>query len=408
MKKLIICILTIIIYHTSSAQNFYKLMGEYDGKTVKLMWFIYKWNPSAIGVDIKKRVGNGEWKTVNSAEIIPSFGVDKDLSYADNNIQVQSELNKKAATLIASGKFKTVSSTDYIKKLKTDSSTMLSLTFLFVNDFDLAILNGFGLTDRDVPQGEVEYGLFFHGINADQPLATYTFTSGKSSLSDVNYTLKFKPNLAKTAVNIYYNIDMESANKSNYNGINIYRKKEGENWDKLNKSPIWFTSISKTKEPFYLDEKVEKGIDYIYTLAPVSIFGTEGEKTEHIYNPSKYAGTILPSTIAENKKVTDGDGLGLNWDFDATQEMYIKGFIIQRKPHIDSAFTDITGIISANERNYKDVTNKLYNNYYFYRIKIIPNDDQSLQNILGKEVLVYYKPELKPTMPQGLRGEIVT
>ncbi|MDZ4757280.1 MAG: hypothetical protein SGJ10_03955 [Bacteroidota bacterium] len=409
MKKVILSILTVIICHTSSvAQSFYKLMGEHDGKTVKLMWLIYKWDKNAIGVDIKKRVGKGSWTTVNTTEIIPSFGNDKDLSYADNDIQRQNELNKKAAALIASGKFKPVSSTDYIKKLKTDSSTMLSLTFLFVNDFDLAVLNGFGLTDKDVPSGEVEYGLFFHGINADEPLATYAFTSGKPSLSSVDYTLKFKPNLSKTALNIYYDIDLLVAQKSNYNGFNIYKKNEDGNWHKLTSSPIWFNTLYKTKEHFYLDQKVNKDSNYIYSLVSVSIFGTEGGKIEHLYNPRKFAGTILPSTIAENKKITDGDGLGLTWTFDIAQESFIKGFVVQRKPHIDSAFADISSIIPANERNYKDITNKLYNNYHFYRIKIVPHDDQSLDNILGKELLIYYRPELKPNIPQGLQAQFIS
>ncbi len=408
MKKIIISILVIIIYNTSTAQNFYKLMGEYDGKNVKLMWFIYKWNPAAIGVDVKKRVGNGEWKTVNTSEIIPSLTMEKDLSYADSDESGLNKLKRKLSTILGSGKYKTVSSTDYLKKLKTDSAAMLSLTFLFVNDFDLAMLNGFGLTDRDVPNGDVEYGLFFHGISADKPLASYTFASGKSSLSNINYTLKFKPNLLKTVVNIYYQINMDIANKSNYQGVNIYKKKVGGNWEKLNQTPIWFTTIGKTKEPYYLDEKIEKGASYIYSLAPVSIFGTEGEKTEQTYNPNNYAGTILPSSISENKKATDGDGLGLSWTFDSTKESYIKGFIIQRKPNLNGEYTDISSLINSNQRTYKDVTNKLYNNYHFYRIKTIPNNDQSMQEIIGKEVLMYYRPVLKPAIPQGLRGEFVT
>jgi hypothetical protein len=397
---------------TAQAQhNRYSIYAEGHPDQVKLLWLPTVWPSNLTGFDIKKRPagGNEGWQPVNASYIFPELSFEKDLSNIDNNSAEQQRLQKKLKKLIADKKVRPTPNKAYLAKLQSDSTAVTALFLPISLDYDFALLNGFGMVDRNVKAGEYEYGLFLH--NADnsvstQPVATVKVSAGAEPEIKIPVDFSFKTAAVKTKLQLVWKINSAAYKKLLLNGFNIYRKDGKTGYAKLNATPLWPNLDKETSTSFLMNEDLKPNVIYQYTIAPVSLFGTEGERTELTYDPSQLPGDITPPELENLPQPADaGNGLVLGWKFDPKSEKDIKGFYLARKTNVDSQYTALTTtMLPPSARSYSDNKGLKRQTYYFYRLSAIRTDGAIFRS---REVLVYYTPVLRPAAPIGLKAKWV-
>ncbi|MBI3234735.1 MAG: hypothetical protein HYZ42_11980, partial [Bacteroidetes bacterium] len=387
MKKIIVLIqLCFCTWVIQAQNNICTLKGESDGKQVKLLWLMSHWQEDFKGFEVKRRASNGAWENLTTTYIKPEMYENKDLSNVIKDPAELKRVTSKQQELIQSGKNYNVKTEEYIDKLSKDSGSFMGLLLTFTNDYDLALMNGFGFIDFDIPKGDVwEYGVFLVSTKSDNNaklLQSFKWKYGTSTLQEVKVDVKARPNNLKTALNIKWSFDGKELQQKGYNGFNLYRKNDNSTLEKLNNGTIWKNGKGLMSHSF-LVEKVDLSNKQRYIIKCISAFGTESKGHEIIYDPNLYFGNIEPPAILQDQIKMEVNYMQLEWKFDSQNQKYIKGFIVQRRPSIDSAFVNISSLIPANINVFKDSVRLKYDTYYFYRVIAKTIDDETLSKLLA-------------------------
>lgn len=384
------------------------LKGEYNGKEVKLMWFFSRWKNFYLGVDIKRRLLDGSWELLTPNGITPATDI-RNYDEVAKISTVSERIKTKHNDIITKGQLKAISSSEYRSRLIRDTSSVIALSLHFSNDYDMALIHGFGYCENlPVSNGSYEYGLFLRADGAEngRQLQTWKCVSGSSSLKNISISLKAYPNPDKDKINVSFSCSNHDLESSGYAGFIVEKKLETD----LTSTPIHEGVIWKnTKKPvnhFLIDKKIEIGKVYLYTVKPVSIFGTMGLETTFLYNPEDFMGYASPPVLADSSIRSYTEGINISWTFDLKSNKFIHGFYIERKAHIDSSFVRVSSIIAPEVRNYLDKNRLKYENYYFYRIVAIPREPE-IKNLYSIEMLTYYRPSVEMPVVSGVKAEYV-
>ena len=163
-----------------------KLIGEGNGEVVRLKWVASSWPQNLEGFFIKRRSVTNEnsssWTAIHTDIIYPELSVHKSLANVETLASEQKRLNAKLTKMIGEGKARELSRAAFYQEILTNQVQLKNLRIGFVVDYDLALLEGFGLVDRNMAAGQTyEYGLFAkHSDQAvdDKPTDTFTWKYG--------------------------------------------------------------------------------------------------------------------------------------------------------------------------------------------------------------------------------------
>ena len=199
MQRLIIYIL-ILFSITAPAQDFScMLLGEGNGTLVRLKCLPDNWPATLEGYHIKRRASNSSaWVNVSKQLIVPKIDANDTYANIDPAISEQERLANKVDSLIASGRTQETTPLEFYNRYLINQNSLESLKMGFLVDYDLALIQGFGLVDRNMPPAEVyEYGLFAKFKNQavqETPAATFTWTYGDK----IDLEVPFSSTIRKT------------------------------------------------------------------------------------------------------------------------------------------------------------------------------------------------------------------
>lgn len=388
----------------------YTLFGEGNEQQVKLLWVVKNWPDDLTGFTVKRRaITNGQasaWEAINTSPVLPGLHRFKSLTNLNLSAIELQVLAAKLRKLLKEGKTKEIATEEYLQKLRSDPTAMKGLLIPFALDFDFALLNGFGIIDHALPKADrYEFALFPVDSEAvgEEAVATYNWQFGTKPDLSIPLEIKLNPSHSRNWLELEWLVDASEYTAKAINGFNVYRKKIGEDFTKLNTNPIWLTTDLETGKLSFHDEQLKEETVYTYAVAPISLFGTEGAKVEIEFDPSKLPPRIdPPGLIQVPDEEYDERGIAFKWDFDQQAEAFIKGFYLERKMHVDDEFKPVSGLLSPTSRYFVDIQIPKEKDYYFYRLRVI--DEQKL-NLVSNDLFLFYQPIIRPSKPTGLKAE---
>ncbi len=131
------------------------LVQSPDGKTVKLLWFIKKWNSDITGFDIKRKEGLQDWVKLNSDPVLPEISAKKNLLVVESDKVEESRIKAKLYDLLATHNIRETGNKDYLQKLNSDDKAVQDLAVMIAHDYDLALMNGFAYVDHTVTKKRI-------------------------------------------------------------------------------------------------------------------------------------------------------------------------------------------------------------------------------------------------------------
>ncbi|MEI6184159.1 MAG: hypothetical protein WCP65_01425 [Bacteroidota bacterium] len=281
MKNLILLITCLTLVSATWANKIEaKLIGEsQDGRTVKLMWFVKKWDKNLIGFNIKRKGANNEWVTINNDLIVPEVSVDKNLQIVENSTEELLRLKSKLKTMLDAGQLKSADRLSFVNSLITNSDTLKVMSRSFGQDFDLALFSGFGFSDRAGANQTEEYALFPVRVNqVEDKFPSATFIWKNEDKANVNPSINISTANTDNGVQLVWKMPLETINKIHAKGFNIYRK-EGNAWVKVNDKPIQEFDNNKNGYTFF-DNNIGKN-EVTYSVTLTTMFNNESNVNEN-------------------------------------------------------------------------------------------------------------------------------
>ena len=298
MKNFILLlILTASVFTASANKIEARLLGEsQDGKTVKLMWFLKKWDKDLIGFNIKRKDQHNNWITINDELIVPEISIDRNLQNVENSTIELLRLKSKLKGLLDEGTLKPASNQDLANSLLQNTDTMKIMTQSFGKDFDLALLTGFGITDRNVNVEVEQYALFLvRNKQGEDKTPTATFVWSTGTKTNLSPDIKIKSTHTGQGTQLLWSLPFNSMETVHAAGFNIY-KKVNKAWVKINDHPV--TKFNNIKNGYTFYDKNSKG-DITYAVSLASIFNNEGKKTEYLVrNSNNYTNNYVAENLS--------------------------------------------------------------------------------------------------------------
>jgi hypothetical protein len=403
MKKIFYTMMMMALCHgilLAQKEDNYKLVGQSpDGRILKMAWFIRSWDASVTGFDIKRRIKGGSWEKVNKTPVIPEQSVSKDLSNVEADAAEQSRLRQKLQNMENSSQAKEIKSDEYLRKLKSDAGAIGAVALITGLDFDMALLHGFGLVDRNIPAADnYEYGLFSAG--SSKLLSVMIWKYGEKADLNIITTVSAKSISPGTKIQLTWQADKERTPIAMLAGFNIYR-----NGAKINSAPkMAVDDIGKMLFSTF-DSAVSTTEPTRYEISAQSIFGIEGSKVSYEYKPSEHPSSYKNATLLkiEPEGANFSEGMGVTWTFPPENEIYLKGFRIE-KADLPAKFTTLSENISPGDRKFIDKTKTSAASYIKFRVIAIYKDGTELPSY---ELLYYYLPTIKPLKAMNVKTELV-
>ena len=408
-NSLLLLLLSILLGASASAQDKpIQLFGEGNGDYVKLLWVPKSWPQGLTAFQVQRRTvsGNqrGDWTPVNPTPIVPELSGSKDLTNVESDPAALARLRSKLDNFLSTGKARETSRQAYLQKLSSDPNAVKGLYLPIALDYDFALLNGFGLVDRNVPAaGGYEYGLFLvlGDQRQDQPADVFSWQYGSRASLDLPVELKFLTTGTPARLEVRWEFDYQTYLARNVNGFNLYRRSAGGSFQKLNESPVWAATEGAVSQLSFFDENVQPNTVYTYAVAPLSLFGTEGQRQEAVFDPSKLPGKVEPPVLRAVEQASGTPGIQFEWDFSVASQNFIQGFVLQRRANVEASYVNVSALVPPTGRTAADTPPRT-GEFYLYRLRVL--DDFGL-NLFSNELLLYYDPQIPPPAPTGLRGE---
>lgn len=388
-----------------------KLIGEGNGEVVRLKWVASSWPQNLEGFFIKRRSVSNEnsssWTAIHAALIYPELSVNKSLANVETLASEQKRLNDKLVKMIAEGKARELSRAAFYQEILTNQVQLKNLRIGFVVDYDLALLEGFGLVDRNMPANETyEYGLFakYNDKPAeDKPVNTFIWKYGSRPDLSLSTETKIKRVGKKGLIDVIWNINTDEMRLKSIAGFLVYKKTGNGKYEKITAAIQFLSLVNKTEQLVYRDQIVEDNISVSYAAVPVSVMGSEGKFIEINYLKNNLEVLLMSPVLGYMNTVGEEEKPLFEWTFSADDELYIKGFILERKLATDNVYEKVSDLIGKQERKYVDntVNNKgLYN----YRLVTLKNDNSKIE---GQATEMNYTFIPKPPVPANLLGKYV-
>jgi len=295
MKNFILLlILTASVFTAGANKIEARLLGEsQDGKTVKLMWFLKKWDKDLIGFNIKRKDKDNNWVTINDNLIVPEVSMDRNLQNVENNTFELLRLKSKLKGLIDAGTLKTSTNEEFANSLLQNADTMKVMTQSFGKDFDLALLTGFGITDRNVEVQVEQYALFLVRNDRGEdknPTATFNWSTGTKT--NLNPEIKIFSIPTNQGTQLVWNLPFKSMETLHAAGFNVY-KRINEAWVKINDIPV--TEFNNVKNGYTFYDNNSNG-EVMYAVSLATMFNNEGNKKAYLVRNNN----SINSDVAKN------------------------------------------------------------------------------------------------------------
>ena len=397
--------------------NPYHFYGEGNKNVVKLLWYVDTWQDKLEGFVIKRRVitqdKNSKWVELSKSTIYPEISASRNYDNVVSDKESQQALKAKLDLYMKKDKsvhttLKPFSKKDFLAQVKADPNSVQSMKVAFSIDYDIALISGFGLVDKNMPFDELyEYGLFpvIGGKTQDDPAGTYQWKYGDKPNLSPPIEITTRATEKKTKIEIVWNVEMKQYKELNLNGFNVYRQSGNDAFVKLNITPVWISSDKAKAELDYFDNTATEGANYTYAIAPVSLFGTEGMHITTVFDPVKaYHKYVMPGLKEFKTMISPGvpPEVIVNWEFKKEEEPFMKGFLVERADK-NYVFKAVSGILPVNTRSFSDVGKKDIMGYYAYRVTVV-TDDPAFKG-WSNVVLFVYNPVIKPPVPKNFTGK---
>ncbi|MBS2213781.1 fibronectin type III domain-containing protein [Carboxylicivirga mesophila] len=407
MKKTVIFIFYLLVTgNILFAQSNFTLLGEGNGENISLIWSVDHWDANLDGVFIKKRSirkdgSSTPWENLTKEILKPYNKQDKSLNNISNSKSIIRALEKKRIALLqntanGSTKITEINAESFKQEIQADTAVYKMLCLMFLFDYDVALMYGFGFVDTDYPnRGSVEYGLFpmISGIESSAPVATFKWAANDVPDLDVNV---IKEKIKKKGSRIQLRIEYDGKqldSKETLAGFNIYRKIANESFNRINNKVVWLSKASNKRVLHYSDILNDEDQEYTYSIKPVSIFSNEGNGFELTWSMANEVTLQAPELYTEQHPNYDfiQGGVSLQWNFNEHHESEITGFVIQRRIGSESDFITVSDTLSAKTRVYKDHSlNPSDTKNYHYRIIVQPKESFAIwSNVLR----LFYNPK---------------
>ncbi len=391
----------------------YPLIGEGNSDEVRLMWLPGSWPENLNGFLIKRRKikGNktGNWELVSEKVILPGCSLNKDFNNVEPDIEQQKALKQKLENYLSGNQdinLKQRTKDDFISSIRSNSDYMSFYSMIYYRDFDIALMHGFALIDRNVPKAKTwEYGLFLVNIDGSEELVnTFSWDYGSRPNIDIPMQMKYKAKRKNKAVHLEWSFkSTDYFDNDKIAGFNMYKKVNDNNFIKLNDKII--TVIQGGTEEVsvkYYDKNIDTGNVYLYALAPVSLFKNEGKMQTIKYDVAEVPNEFPDIILNINKKDSLSirvNGVELSWDLSPYYNKYIDGFTIVRKVE-DRNDTIIT--LKSTLRKYVDVKLPLECRASYRLVVNVKGEYEDELSDWKKVSLPYI-----PPVPTGIKTEIV-
>lgn len=281
MKNLILLVMLVMISPILKANTIEaKLIGEcQDGKTIKLMWFVKKWDKNLVGFNIKKKNKDGQWVSINNEPIVPEVYQNKNLQIVENSTEELIRLKSKLKSLLEQGVLKSMDNKSFIQSLLKNNDTLKILSRSFGSDFDLALISGFGLIDRNNIEDKEQYGLFPVRLNGEEKSPVAMFTWNSKDNIHLEQSINVNSTYTETGVKLLWSLPLNTINKIHAKGFNIY-KKEGTNWVKINNKPV--TEFDNLNNGYTFNDHTQTDENITYAITIATMFNNEGIKNQYL------------------------------------------------------------------------------------------------------------------------------
>jgi hypothetical protein len=365
-KRIIISIFTLAIMLPMMAQqDTYPLSGEGDENVVKLFWLPTEWPENLEGFLIKRRkvkgTKAGDWQLVSPTLIIPECSLTKDLSNVEPDAQRQVELQAKLQSYLSGNTSITLKERSreiFINFIQEEPERLSAYSMFYYRDFDIALMHGFALIDRNVPKAKVwEYGLFRVLTDGREELVNdYSWEYGTKPDIEIPMKVSSRARRKNKVVNIEWKFNSaDFFENPEIAGFNMYRKVNDGDYTKINDELITVLQGGTQKVILsHRDTDIDSGNVYTFAMAPVSLFNTPGTMVSIEFDLEEVPGDIPEMDFSlvknEEEKVRE-TGVKMNWSFDIYNERYINGFKVLRR--VNDAVDTIVRI-AADQRSFID------------------------------------------------------
>lgn len=408
-KVLGILFFTLSALGTSFSQEEYLLLGEGREDEVRLFWTpTESWPSNLLGFNIKRK-SEESWIKLNADVIVPGTSEQKSLTNLNFSNTEINRLRQKRSQLISAGTLKSLSTEDLIE-IMASKDNVEGVSIMLNSDFDIALIAGFGFVDLNIESktGTYTYGLFpvYDNGEAKEPVQEFVWEYGTSPTIVVEMEGNAKANSKRETVDLVYKIDTKSYRSYDIlNGFNVLRKKEGEeSFVKLNENPIWVSLKLDKATLYYKDEGVDLTEEYVYAVAPNTIFNTNGTLVEIKVAPPAEIDESVKPPVLQTPSVDETQGnIQLNWDFDQTFEESISGFYVQLKEKDGNLFNNISELLDPSVRTFEFDQPAADNAYYHFKVIALRKDDLELWS---NRKIFFNKQNTKPGMPLNFQGSI--
>ncbi len=376
------------------------LAGESaDGKTVRLLWFLSKWDGTISGFEIKRRQAGGPWQPLHTKPVIPEISLAKTYENVDRSVAEQNRLRLKLQGLIRSKQVKQLPATDFRQWLSSGDKALQELNAVLASDYDLALAAGFALVDRTAAPGfGFDYGLFAAGSTNSGPLALYSWMSGTQAKLTPPVALTARPFAKNNTVQLQWTLDTTSKKGLVVAGYHVY-KRIATAWKQLNTAPV---AGSNNQTVFtWFDRTTPATQNATYAVALQTVFGNRGDKQLYNYRAAENLAT-LPAPQLSDVAVAD-NGFHLAWTFPEDKEPLLDGFTVEKgQPSGD--WQAVIRRLPASQRRVMEQSPSAPGRSIPFRVKAIyKNEKETVSNVQE----VFYLPASALAAPTGLKGRWV-
>jgi hypothetical protein len=377
-------------------ENANLLAQSQDGKTVKLVWFLKRWEKDITGFDIKRRDGIKDWVKLNSEPILPEINYSKRLSVVETDETEQSAAKAKLYKLLESKKVVETEYDSLLLQLNADNKTLQDLMALAAGDYDMALMTGFAYVDHSVTKKQdYVYGVFINGTNTLLDSVIWNY----GQIPDLNAVKEITSKADKKVkgIHIIWTGDIDKMRGADVVGFNIYR--EGI---RLNSSPITASNNKDIPEVTWFDSLANNGLMNHYSISAESLFGIEGIIKSYTYNPADHPDFYDKPEV---KEVTPlgyyfKEGINVKWAFPKEAERFIKGFYLE-KNNMPGGYSLVSPLLDPSSRTFTDKSPSLVTGYISFKITALYNDRTAVPGI---ERVYNYFPMREPPQPQNVQA----
>ena len=382
------------ILHAQS-ENASLILQSPHGHAVKMIWFFKSWDSSYNGFDIKRREGlQQEWVQLNKHTIFPCLSVKKDLSNVESEKAETERLKSEEIKDIKNHIYKEIDSLTFLKRLKSDDQFLAEFSNKISEDYDLALMSGFGYVDNSpVRRIDYEYGLFDHRTGTLLAHARWNF--GEVPDLDLITEITSRSDLSKRGVQIIWNVDEAKLKAGYVHGFNIYR-----DGIRLNQDPVTVKYNPEISGYEWFDSSAHSETANQYAISSESMLDIEGIIKPYTYNPADHATKYIRATVSDLAAMGYyfKEGLKISWEFPSSGNRFLSGFYVE-KDNMPAGYQRVSPLLDPATREFIDKSATPASSFIRCRVIAVYKD----RSLIKSRARIYsYFPMREPPKPMNL------